>query len=51
MFPVALGAGKRLFAECTTTKLALAATDVYDNGVVRLAYRSAEYVDPSFALA
>jgi dihydrofolate reductase len=42
VFPVALGAGKRLFAEGTTTKLALAATDVYDNGVVHLAYRLAE---------
>ena len=51
MFPVALGAGKRLFAEGTTTKLALAASDVYDNGVVHLAYRSAEYIDSSFALA
>jgi dihydrofolate reductase len=38
LFPVALGAGKRLFAEGSTTKLKLAATDVYDNGVVHLAY-------------
>jgi dihydrofolate reductase len=42
MFPVALGAGQRLFAEGTTTKLALATTDVYDNGVVHLAYRPAD---------
>lgn len=42
VFPVALGAGKRLFAEGTTAKLALAASDVYDNGVVHLAYRPAE---------
>ena len=42
VFPLALGSGKRLFAEGTTTKLALAASDVYDNGVVHLAYRPAE---------
>jgi dihydrofolate reductase len=42
VFPVALGAGQRLFSEGTTTKLALAATDVYDNGVVHLAYRPAK---------
>jgi dihydrofolate reductase len=42
VFPVALGAGKRLFAEAATTKLALAATDAYDNGVVHLAYTPAE---------
>ena len=41
VFPVALGAGRRLFAEGTTAKLALAASDVYDNGVVHLAYRPA----------
>ena len=41
VFPVALGTGQRLFAEGTTTKLALAATDVYDNGVVHLAYSPA----------
>lgn len=41
VFPVALGAGQRLFAESRSTKLALAATDVYDNGVVHLAYRPA----------
>lgn len=42
VFPVALGAGKRLFADGRTTKLGLDATDVYDNGVVHLAYRAAE---------
>jgi dihydrofolate reductase len=42
VFPVALGAGRRLFADGTTTKLALAGSDVYDNGVVHLAYRPAE---------
>ncbi len=42
LFPIALGAGKRLFAEGVTIKLAVAATDVYDNGVVHLAYRAAE---------
>jgi dihydrofolate reductase len=42
VFPVALGAGTRLFADGPTTKLALAASDVYDNGVVHLAYWPAE---------
>ena len=42
LFPVALGAGKRLFGEGSTTKLALAGSDAYDNGVVHLAYRRAE---------
>lgn len=42
VFPVALGGGKRLFAEGPATKLALADSDVYDNGVVHLAYRRAE---------
>jgi dihydrofolate reductase len=42
LFPVALGAGKRLFAEGSTTKLALATSDVYDNGVVHLAYRASD---------
>jgi dihydrofolate reductase len=40
VFPLTLGAGKRLFAE-QTTKLALATSDSYDNGVVHLAYRPA----------
>jgi dihydrofolate reductase len=42
VFPVSLGAGKRLFAEGARIKLALAASDVYENGVVHLAYRQAE---------
>jgi dihydrofolate reductase len=41
VFPVALGAGKRLFAEGSTIELALAGSDVYDNSVVHLAYRRA----------
>jgi dihydrofolate reductase len=41
VFPVARGAGKRLFADGATIKLALADTDVYDNGVVHLGYRQA----------
>jgi dihydrofolate reductase len=40
VFPLALGAGKRLFAE-EAIKLALATSDSYDNGVVHLAYRPA----------
>lgn len=39
MFPVALGAGAKLFAEGRSTRLALAATECYDNGVLHLAYR------------
>lgn len=42
VFPVALGAGKRLFADGAMTKLALAGSDTYDNGVVHLAYRPAD---------
>ena len=39
VYPVALGAGERLFAGAgSPTKLALQASDVYDNGVVHLAY-------------
>jgi dihydrofolate reductase len=41
VFPLALGAGKRLFAY-ESIKLALDASDVYENGVVHLAYRPAE---------
>src|SRR4051795_8208852 len=38
MFPVALGAGEKLFAESgSQTKLGLAATEAYDNGVIHLA--------------
>ncbi len=40
VFPVALGAGERLFAEGgAPIKLELAATDAYDSGVVHLGYR------------
>jgi dihydrofolate reductase len=43
VFPTARGAGERLFgAEGGPTKLALLATDVYDNGVVHLAYGRGE---------
>jgi dihydrofolate reductase len=39
IYPVALGSGKRLFADgVDATKLTLKATDVYDNGVVHLDY-------------
>jgi dihydrofolate reductase len=39
VYPIALGAGERLFAERDTpTKLGLQATDTYANGVVHLAY-------------
>jgi dihydrofolate reductase len=40
VFPVALGAGERLFADGNPkTTLQLGASDSYDNGVVHLAYR------------
>ena len=43
VFPVALGAGERLFADGNPkTTLRLAAADSYDNGVVHLAYGRAE---------
>ena len=35
MFPIALGAGERLFAD-RRTRLAVAGTEVYDNGVMHL---------------
>jgi dihydrofolate reductase len=42
LYPVALGAGAKLFLdEGSATKLALANTRSYDNGVVRLSYRPA----------
>lgn len=43
VFPLTLGSGERLFVEDGTpqTKLALAATDGYESGVVHLAYRPA----------
>src|SRR4051795_4019658 len=40
MFPVTLGSGARLLADAET-KLALMATEAYDNGVVHLAYAPA----------
>ena len=40
VYPVALGAGERLFAD-QRTRLTLTATDVYDNGVVHLCFRPA----------
>ncbi len=43
VFPLTLGAGRRLFADSgPSTKLALAGTEAYDSGVVHLAYRPAE---------
>jgi dihydrofolate reductase len=43
VFPVALGSGKRLFADGgSPTKFSLAASDVYDSGVVHLGYQPAE---------
>jgi dihydrofolate reductase len=41
VFPTARGAGQRMFADGEQVKLELAATDVYANGVVHLAYRPA----------
>jgi dihydrofolate reductase len=42
VFPIALGAGERLFSESgSQTKLSLAGTDAYENGVVHLAYGGA----------
>jgi dihydrofolate reductase len=42
VFPIALGSGERLFLDSgDKTKLALAASEAYDNGVVHLAYRPA----------
>jgi len=39
VFPIALGAGEKLFADGQTqTKLSLMETDAYENGVVHLAY-------------
>ena len=39
VFPIALGAGEKLFADDhTQTKLSLMQTDAYENGVVHLAY-------------
>ncbi|GAB3441846.1 hypothetical protein GCM10027517_18330 [Phycicoccus ginsengisoli] len=41
VYPVTLGTGSRLFAEGESHRLALAAHDVYANGVVHLAYAPA----------
>jgi len=38
VYPIALGSGQRLWADDGPTKLALVGHDVYDNGVVHLAY-------------
>jgi dihydrofolate reductase len=43
VYPLALGAGQRLFADGgPTAKFALTQTDAYENGVVHLAYRRSE---------
>lgn len=43
VFPLVLGGGQRLFAQgAPAIKLALTASESYDNGVVHLAYRPAE---------
>ena len=41
VYPVALGAGGRLFREGESHRLSLVGHDVYDNGVVHLAYAQA----------
>jgi dihydrofolate reductase len=41
VFPVALGAGTKLFTDGEEVKLALAGSDTYDNGVVHLNYSPA----------
>ena len=41
VFPLALGAGQRLFEEGSSLKLTLAGSDPYANGVVHLAYAPA----------
>jgi|GEM_PF-4780804 len=41
MYPLSLGAGPRPFGEdASPSKLSLAATQRYDNGVVYLSYRA-----------
>jgi dihydrofolate reductase len=42
VYPVAVGAGERLFADGQTAKFALAQTNAYESGVVHLAYRPGE---------
>ena len=39
VYPVALGAGQKLFSDGTQTKFALAQSETYENGVVHLDYR------------
>ena len=41
VYPIALGSGKRFWAEGVSTKLALKQQDTYDNGVVHLNYSPA----------
>ena len=38
VYPVALGAGEKPFADGTQTKFALARSETYENGVVHLDY-------------
>jgi dihydrofolate reductase len=42
VFPLALGAGERLFGDGSSIKMTLAGTDAYDSGVVHMAYRPTE---------
>ena len=43
VFPAAMGAGQRLFAEgAGATRFELAGCEVFDNGTVHLSYRPAE---------
>lgn len=39
MYPIALGSGRRLFADGASVEFGLAASETYDNGVVHLDYR------------
>ena len=39
VYPIALGSGRRLFADGASVTFGLAASDTYDNGVVHLDYR------------
>ena len=52
VYPIALGAGERLFTEGSgPTRLALLASDVYANGVVHLSYGPAVAEDQSTSQA
>jgi dihydrofolate reductase len=42
VFPLTLGAGRRLFGDGLGMRFALASSEAYDNGVLRLSYRPAE---------